>query len=134
MHRTLDVLDAVLAHVFEHASSLAFGLIFNHTLQRRTTHRSQRLDACGDVDAFAVDVVAIDDDFAEIDADAVAQSLSFLGCRLDRQRAVHGGDDAGKLHQRPVAHEFELRPAVRGHLRIEHRESAPASSRFMSPL
>ena len=77
---------------------------------------------------FAIDVVALDNDFAKIDADAVADALGFgdlspgLFCRLlYRQRAIHGGDDAGELHQCAVAHQLEHAAAMGGDLGIENR-------------
>ena len=73
-----------------------------------------RLQARGDVDAVAIDVVALDDDVAEIDADAKPDPLRFgralvaIGhSALDHGSALDGIDDAGELDQRAVAHQLD---------------------------
>ena len=105
---------------------LARHLVAHRARDRDAADRRQRLQPRGDVDAFAVDVVALDDDVAEIDADAIADALRFgalrLGARrrlLDRQRAVDGGDHAREFDQRAVAHQLDDAPAVRGDAGIE---------------
>ena len=94
--------------------------------QRDAAGLGERLQPRRHVHAVAVDVVAFDDDFAEIDADPVADALGFgrapFGLRrrlLDRQRAVDRGDHARELDQRAVAHQLDDAPAVRGDARIE---------------
>ena len=86
----------------------------------------QRLHAVGDVDAVAVDVVALDDDVAEIDADAEIEpllgrhggvALRLLLLHLDG--AAHGVDDAGELDQQAVAHGLDQPPVMGGDLRLE---------------
>jgi hypothetical protein len=86
----------------------------------------QGLDACGDIDAVAIEVVALDDHVAEIDADAQFDAAVRpgtgvpLGHRLlHRDRAAHRVDDAGKFHQQAVAGGLDDPPAVLGDLRIE---------------
>ena len=71
-----------------------------------------------DIDAVAENVVALDQDVAEIDADAIDDALVFrrpgvaLGHQLlDRDRAFDGGDDGGKLQQHPVARRLDDAPA-----------------------
>jgi hypothetical protein len=66
----------------------------------------QGLDPCGDVDAVAIEVVALDDDVAEIDADAQFDAIIRRDARvplghrlLHRDRTAHRIDDAGKFHQ-----------------------------------
>jgi len=66
----------------------------------------QGLDAGGDIDAVAIEVVALDDHVPEIDADAqfdaaVGRDVGVpLGHRLlHLNRAAHRIDDAGKFHQ-----------------------------------
>jgi hypothetical protein len=63
-----------------------------------------------DVDAIAQNVVAFDQHVAEIDADAIEDALGLEGSGvalghqvLDRDRAFDGGDDGGKLQQKPIA-------------------------------
>ena len=101
---------------------------------RRTPRRlGQGFDPRGDVDAVAVDVVALDDHVAEIDADAQLDAVVRrdirvpLGHRLlHLDRAAHRIDDAGKLHQHAVAGGLDDAAVVLGDLRIdEARGAAP---------
>ena len=69
----------------------------------------QRLQPRGDIDAVAVDVVAIGDHVAEVDADAEGDALVLgdvgiaVGHRpLYLDRAAHRIHHAGKFHQHPV--------------------------------
>jgi hypothetical protein len=70
----------------------------------------ERLDRSGDVDAVAIEVISLDDDVAEIDADAQFDAAARrdagvpLGHRLlHRDRAAHRIDDTGEFHQHAVA-------------------------------
>jgi hypothetical protein len=77
----------------------------------------QRLQARGDVDPVAVDIAFVNNDIAEIHANA---KLNSLCCRdalivvghspLDRGGALDGVDDACELNQRAVAHELDDTP------------------------
>ena len=113
------------------------------------------LEAGGDVHPVAVDVLALDDHVAEVDADPEADALGLGHARLplghaalDRDRARDGVDDAGELAERAVAHELDDAAAVLGDerldelpaVRLEARERAglvalhqPASSRPRPP-
>src|SRR5689334_1218820 len=71
MHRGFDIFHGVLAHVVEYARGLASDLIAHDSRQRDATGCRQRLDSRRHIDAIAVDVIAIDDHFAQIDADPV---------------------------------------------------------------
>src|SRR6516225_3446689 len=94
---------------------------------RRTPRRiGQGLDPCGDVDAVAIEFVALDDHVAEIDADAqldaaVRRDIRVaLGHRLlHLDRAAHRIDDAGKLYQHAVPGGLDDAAVVLGNLRIE---------------
>src|SRR5208283_4784077 len=86
----------------------------------------QGLDPRGDVDAVTIDVVALDDHVAEIDADA---QLDAVVCRdirvpvghrlLHRDRAAHRIDDAGKFHQQAVAGGLDDAAMMLGDFRID---------------
>ncbi len=78
---------------------------------RRLRHR---LKPCRDVDAVTVDIIALDDDVAEVDADAQLDAAGFGGFRirggqgaLDGGGALDGIDHAGKLNERAIAHELD---------------------------
>ena len=77
-----------------------------------------------DVDAVAIDVIAVDDDIADIDPDAehealVGQCSSASHGFLDRDGAAHGVDRAGELDQHAVAGELHQPAAVAGNQRID---------------
>src|SRR6476469_869007 len=115
----------MLAQVDELGRHLAGHLVSNGARQRDAARLRQRLQARGDVDAVAIDVLAVDDDFTEIDPDPIANALAFprtrrkLARALDFLRADDRGNDAGKFHQRAVTHQLDDAPAVRGHAGIE---------------
>ena len=78
-----------------------------------------------DIDAVAIDVVALDDDVAEIDADAELDArcpparrvaLGHLALHVDR--AAHRVDDAGELDQQAVASGFDDAAAMLLDLRV----------------
>jgi len=71
MHRRFDILDRVFAHVVEFAGDFAPHLIAHDARERHAADRRERLDTRSDIDAFAIDVVALDDHLAQIDADSI---------------------------------------------------------------
>ena len=89
----------------------------------------KRLQPRGHVDAVAVDVVALDDDVAEVDADAERDSrpriLRGRRIALDEKRAVDRIDDAGEFDQRAVADQFDDAAAMLGNRRVEQRLAMP---------
>jgi len=69
-------------------------------------------------DAVAENVVALDQDVAEIDADTADDALAFRDPGvaldhqfLDRDRAFDRGDHRGKLQQQPIARRLDDTPA-----------------------
>ena len=80
----------------------------------------QCLDAGGDVHAVAIDVIAVDDDITDIDADPELDGVVFGAARiefaklfLDLDRTGDGVDRACEFDQRSVTHELD-RPARMG--------------------
>jgi hypothetical protein len=78
------------------------------------------------VDALAVEIVALNDDFAQVHADAYVDAVVLrngsipLGkTALQGHGAFHGIDNAGELGQQSVAHEFEYPSVVAGNLGFE---------------
>src|SRR4029079_13085225 len=86
----------------------------------------QRLQPRGDVDAIAEDVVVVDDDVADVDADAKRDPLLWRHAgvairhpALYVDRATHRIDDAGELEQQPVACRLDDAAAVFRNLRVD---------------
>src|SRR5690606_25781008 len=121
--RTVDVLDLDLAAVFEPFVDAAADALVDDRGDADTAGLGQRLKPRGDVDAVAVDVVAVEDDVAEIDAGPEHDWIAvggFGGERaLDGAGAVDGVDGAHELDQRAVAVQLDDAAVVCGHDRVE---------------
>ncbi len=131
-HRSGDVLDLLLAEVIEDKGQPVADVIVNRVGHKHGTGLGQGLNARRDVDAVAIEIVALDDHIAEIDADAqfdaaVRRDAGVpLGHRLlHRDRAAHRIDDAGKLYQQAVA--GGLDDAASGARRSSDREARGAA-------
>ena len=114
--RPVDVLHRHLAAVLERGVDAAADALVDDRGDADPTGLGDTFKARRDVDAVAVDVVAVDDDVAEVDADPKDDALAVrprfrLDGALDGERASDGVDHAGKLHQRAVADELHD-PAV----------------------
>ena len=79
------------------------------------------MQALGDIDPVAVDVLSIHHDVAEIDADPEYHAIVLGDHRfggqhapLNGDRAVDGIDHAGELHQRAIPHQLDDAAIVRG--------------------
>ncbi len=79
------------------------------------------LKPCGDVHAIAKDIVVVDDDVADVNADAkfdpeVVRYVGVLHCHaaLEFHGATHGLHHAGKLDKHAVAGSLHNAPAMRG--------------------
>ena len=101
-----------------------------------------RLQPRGDVDAVAVDVAALDDHVAEVDADAQHDARAPRGKSalasamplLQFDRAVHRIDRAGELDQHAVAHQLDDAAAMLGDQRVQDPcGDAPSSRRACRP-
>ena len=125
-HRPGDVLDLLLAQILEDKGQPVAHVVVDRIGDEHPAGIGQGFDPRGDVDAVAIEVVALDDHVAEIDADAqfdaaVRRDTGVpLGHRLlHRDRAAHRIDDAGKFHQQAVAGGLDDAAVVLGDLRIE---------------
>ena len=86
----------------------------------------ERLEPGGDVDPVAEDVVAVDDDVAEIDADPQLETALGRDRIVDRARgplhldgAVQRVDDTRKIRQQAVAGRADDPPAMRRDQRVD---------------
>src|SRR5262249_11310149 len=127
-NRSGNVLDGVLAGELAGEWQLAFDLIVGRARQTDAAALGQALKARRDIDAVAVESLALDDDVAEVDADAKAPpprsrelGVARLELALDVDRALHGVDDARELREHVVAGRIDDPSAVAGHRRGDHR-------------
>ena len=87
------------------------------------------------IHAISIDVVALDDDVAEIDADAKPELPGFGGVlvvdghpALYHSSTLDGLDDAGELDERAVAHELDHAAVVLLDLGLDQFATAPLQS------
>jgi hypothetical protein len=111
---------------FERVGQLVADLIANDVGNADPTGLGECFEARRDIDAVAKDVAALGDDVAEVDANAKpdAPLVGRLGLAVDHPAlhlggATHPVDDAGKLHQQPVACGLDDAPVVLGDLWID---------------
>ena len=100
-------------------------------------------EPCRDVDAVAEDVVALDQDIAEMDADAPIHpvfagypGITFRRLLLQRQGAFDGADHRAKLDQHAVAGRLDDAPAMLGDERLGGGamvQKPPRGARFVLP-
>jgi hypothetical protein len=126
MDRPGDVLHPLIAHVLEREAQLVLDVVAHGARNADAAGFGQRLEPRRDVDAIAVDIVAVDDDVAEIDPDAeidaaiLAQAGVALGhAALNFDGAAHRVDDAGELDEQPVARGLDDAPLVLGDLAVD---------------
>lgn len=117
----VDVLDGLRPEADEADIDLAPNLLDDPVGEADATRLGQGLQARRHVDAGSVDVVAVDDDVADIDTHAELDAafgrnigVTLGHAPLDRHRAPQGIDHAGEFDQRAVAHELDDAAPMRG--------------------
>jgi hypothetical protein len=125
-HRPRDVLDLLLAQVLERHSELVAHLVAHHPANADPARLRQGLEPCGDIDAVAKYVALVDDDVADIDANAEFDAalrrhidVALGHVALDFDGAAYRIDDAGELDQQAVARGLDDAAAVLGDLGID---------------
>ena len=108
--RPIDVLDADFAAVAESNVDPVADALIDDGGDADPAGLGERFQTRGDVDAIAVNIVALDDDVAQIDADAENDPRlvqGFVGQRtvgaLHRQGTIHRIDHAAELDDGAVA-------------------------------
>jgi hypothetical protein len=126
MHRALDAVHRMLAEIVECARHLSGHLVACRERDRDTADRRERLQSRRDVHAFAINVIAFDDDIAKVNADPVLKALrsGALLCStrrrlLDGQCAFDGRNNAAEFDQRTVTHELDNAPTASSDAGIE---------------
>ena len=125
-HRLGDVLDLLVAHRLEAEGEFLLDFPGDLAGDADAAGVGELFEPCGDVDALAIAVVALDDHLAEIDADAHLNALIFrnvgvaLGqSALQAHRAFDRIDDRAEFGQHAVAHQLEDAPVMARDLRLE---------------
>jgi len=110
MHRLRDIFDLLFPDVRESVGEPVADMVANRTRDAHAAGLRQSLQPRGDVDAVAIDVVAIRDDIAKIDPDPEDDPLVFAErCvavehrPLDLDCAPHGVHDTRKFDQHAIA-------------------------------
>jgi hypothetical protein len=105
-HRPCDVLDLLLAEILKEKGQPVAHVVVDRIGDEHPAGIGQGFDPGGDVDAVAVEVVALNDHVAEIDTDAQFDAVvgrdirvAFRHRVLDFDRAAHRVDDARKLDE-----------------------------------
>jgi hypothetical protein len=125
------VFQAQLAEILESRVHAAPDLFVRARGNHDAAGRSNGLEPCGDVDAVAVHVVFLDDDLAEVDADAqhdpaIGRHAGIRGEQLALQfdRGLDRVHRAAEFHQHAVAHQLDDASFVRTHDRLDDRLAA----------
>ena len=135
----------MLSQIIEVDRDLAQHLVAHRARYRDSAARSECLQSSRHVHAVAVDVLTLDDDFAQRDADAIADAIGLrramirLGRLLDFVSTVDRRNDAPELDQCTVPHQLDHACAATHGSKMDFRfvlsrSSVAASSRSMSVL
>src|SRR5215469_13145915 len=130
MDRPRDVLDALLAAVFELGVQPAADLIAHRGGYTDAAGLGERFQARGNIDAVAENIVVFDDHVAEIDADAKLDGtccgdvrIAPRHSRLDLNGALDRVDHALELDQQPVTRGLNDASAVLGDRGIDQLQA-----------
>ena len=131
-HGLGDVLDLVLAQGLEGEVELAADVVVDRPRDQDAARLGELLQAGGDVDAVAVDVLAIDDHVAEIDADAELEpvlrregGVALAQGPLDVDGAGQRLDDAREVGQHAVARRADDAAVVLGDEPVDDLAAGP---------
>src|ERR1700693_4390018 len=106
MYRPRDVLDLLLAQVVEPDIELVADMVVHRPRHANSARVGQDFEPRRDIDPVTINVAAVDDDVAEIDADAELNArfgrhpgITPRHLPLQFDRAAHRVDDAGELNE-----------------------------------
>jgi hypothetical protein len=121
-----NVFDLPLAQILNDKGQPVADVVVDRIGDEHPAGIGEGFDPRGDVDAVAIEVVTLDDDVAEIYADAQLDAIVRLDAGVPRghpllhfDRAAHRIDDAGKFHQQAVTGGFDDAAVMLGDFRIE---------------
>ena len=126
LDRLGDVLDPLPTHRGESELKPLVQLLAHLARDADPARLGQAFEAGGDVDAVAVDVLALDDHVAQVHADPETDALRLRHVPLATGHALLDGDragdrvhDAGELDQGAIAHQLDDPAAVLGDQRVD---------------
>ena len=124
--RLVQIFHLLLAHRFKNESEFFLDLFGHLAGNIDATWLGNLLKPRRYVDAFAIAILSVHDNLAQVDTDAHVYALRLLNSfialgqsPLKRDGAFDSIDNAGKLSQQAVAHHLEHAPMVAGYLRLE---------------
>ena len=115
--RSVNVLHPHLAAVAEGGLHPVCHAVGDDARDAKPAGFGQLFKPRGDVYAVAVEIIAIHQHVAEVDADARDDAL--MPGHLDRDGAAHRVQDTGELQQRAVADQLEDAPTMSGDRGVE---------------
>src|SRR5215470_5414826 len=123
--RVHDVLELSLAQIDQREVELVPDVVMNRSRDEGLARVRQLLDPRGDVDAVAVEIVAVDNHVLDVDADTDLQALAAADAADLRQPVLyrvgpaHGVDCAAELDEQAVPDHAEQSPAILDDPRFE---------------
>ena len=125
-HRPRNVLDLLLAHIFEGEAKFVAHLVAYDPAYANPAGFGQGFEPCRDIDPVAEDIASVSDYIAEIDPhtefDAAIQrhiSVSLGHRALHFDGAAHRVDNAGELDEQPVAGSLDDAATVLGDFGVD---------------
>src|SRR5262245_29097569 len=121
-----NVFDGLLAHIVEFKSKFVLYLVVYDARDQDAAGIGQCFQPCCDVNAVPINVVTIDDNIANIDADPELNAIfrrdfavAVKHATLNVDSAAHCVDDADKFYQHPVSSGLNNSAAMFGDLGID---------------
>ena len=140
-HGLREILDLLLAQILIGERQLLVHVLIGGLRDAHPAGLGQALQARREVDPVAVEVIALDDDVAEIDADPQLhpprlgqRGVARLRALLDLDRALHRVHHAGELDQHAVAHQLHQTTLIFGEQRLDHLAAPLSEHRKRSGL
>src|SRR3984893_8784418 len=126
-YRPGDFLDLLLASVLKDEVELVAHLVAHDPADADPAGLGQRLQPCGDIDPVAINVVLLDDDIAEIDADAEFDAPHLVNLDIAQRHlalqldcTTHRIDDARDLGPQSITGRFDNAAAMLGDLGVRY--------------
>jgi hypothetical protein len=136
-----DILERLLAHVFEGEVEAARRILLDAGRDADAARLGQAFEPRRHVHTVSEDVAILDDDVANVDADAELDAtvqrqrgVAFGHCRLHHGCTTQRVDDAGEFDQHSVAGRLDDAASMARDLRIDHlgaQQLEPAERAFL---